>query len=365
MDVKPCKLTQKKIKPFLIFFCLAALLTACQPEKGIDGIHVNYTNGVAISLGFESDYDPVEIKLFVSGEIETPVLGKIGISEKGYEFTPAIPFRPGQTYEIRRSTEKLDSFVIKAYPGSGKPRVVQMYPSRDSVPENLLKIYIQFSMPMQEVGNALDFIRVTDKSEGKPVAVFLPLESELWNTEHDLLTLWLDPGRIKTGLIPNMTLGLPLTAGHTYSIEIAKEWKSATGLPLEEAYEKVYHVGKKDMARPDIIRWGLQVPLANSREPLQLSFPESLDAFLLMESLSIHNDEGRHIEGTYQLDPLETSITYFPLNRWHKGDYIILVDSRLEDLAGNNLARLFDEELEGENSIPTDTEPIKLVFTLN
>ena len=41
---------------------------------------------------------------------------------------------------------------------------------------------------------------------------FLDLQPELWNAEGTVLTLWLDPGRIKRDLIPNKELGIPLKA---------------------------------------------------------------------------------------------------------------------------------------------------------
>jgi hypothetical protein len=259
----------------------------------------------------------------------------------------------------------LKSFTIQAVKGSIMPEVVKIYPSTDKVPENLLKIYIQFSLPMQEVGNALDFIRVTDESDGKTVDIFLRLESELWNKEHDLLTLWLDPGRIKTGLIPNMSQGLPLTAGHTYTVDILTDWKSANGQRLEEAYKKTFHVGQKDTIRPDPGNWDLQLPRADSREALELSFTENLDAILLRESLYFQDADGKDIAGFYQWDSLENSVKYVPFKNWHKGVYSLLVNSKLEDLAGNSLTRLFDEQLEEKAPVPGDTIATKRQFRIN
>ncbi len=365
MDVKTLhQLTLKKIKPSLVFFCFLAFLPACRQEHGIRNLVVHYHNGRAETLSFESDADPAGFRLIRSGEMETYLLGEMVSSGKAIEFIPAIPFQPGQSYEVHRDGQKIGGFIISDPTGKGSPEVLQFYPTTDSVPENLLKLYIQFSMPMQEVGHAVDFIQVRDKSEGQPVDIFLHLESELWNKEHNLLTLWLDPGRIKTGLIPNKAMGLPIKAGHSYSVRISPEWKSATGQPIGEGYQKTYYVGAGDRARPNPADWKLQPPKGNSKDPLKLSFPEPLDAILLPESFHLQDGEGRNIQITFQLGPHETSIELLPLNNWKKGSYTLLIDSILEDLAGNNISRLFDEELQGGNPDSRVSEVEQLDFTI-
>jgi hypothetical protein len=44
-----------------------------------------------------------------------------------------------------------------------------------------------------------------------------------------------------------------------------------------------------------------------------------------------------------------------PEEPWSTGNYLLKVDSKAEDLAGNNFIRLFEEDLSEENTtLPTD-----------
>ena len=81
-----------------------------------------------------------------------------------------------------------------------------IYPTQDTVPENLLKIYLQFSKPMRE-GQALRHIELLKNNRDTLPGVFLDLQPELWNVDRTTLTVWLDPGRIKRDLQPNGPIG--------------------------------------------------------------------------------------------------------------------------------------------------------------
>ena len=60
--------------------------------------------------------------------------------------------------------------------------------------------------------------------------VFLPPEPELWDARNATrLTMLLDPGRIKRGLVPNLEFGYPLVEGTTISIGIDAAFRDATG----------------------------------------------------------------------------------------------------------------------------------------
>ena len=88
-----------------------------------------------------------------------------------------------------------------------------MYPSTDELPVNQLKLYVHFSSPMSE-GWAARAVRVRRADNDEPLeGVFLAMEPELWDRERRRLTLLLDPGRIKRGLVPNAEAGYPLIQG--------------------------------------------------------------------------------------------------------------------------------------------------------
>ena len=101
-----------------------------------------------------------------------------------------------------------------------------IYPTAAELPVNLLRVYVHFSAPMSE-GWAARAIRVSREDTGETLDdVFLPPEPELWDPERKRLTMLLDPGRIKRGLVPNLEFGYPLVEGT--AVRIAIDPPSAT-----------------------------------------------------------------------------------------------------------------------------------------
>ena len=95
---------------------------------------------------------------------------------------------------------------------------LRIYPTTDSVPLNLLKMTLEFDHPMDK---SRSFDHLSFYSEGEELGLpFLDLQTELWNLERTRLTLWLDPGRIKQGLIPNERDGNPLKSERIYRFQL-------------------------------------------------------------------------------------------------------------------------------------------------
>ncbi|MEJ2113756.1 MAG: hypothetical protein P8X62_08730 [Flavobacteriaceae bacterium] len=167
-------------------------------------------------------------------------------------------------------------------------------------------MYFVFSKPMQEVNSALEYITVIDETKNEEISVFLELQTELWNKDHTQLTLWLDPGRIKTDLIPNKNLGLPITKGHGYRINVSKEFEDAQGNMLIDNYSKTIFVGNRDSQLPNLINWMLKSPEANTLNELIIDFGESLDFALATETVSIINSDNKIVDGNFILSNNES-----------------------------------------------------------
>ncbi|WP_281540276.1 hypothetical protein [Maribacter aestuarii] len=348
MDVKHNYSIRKEIKVYLVFFCSIVAASCGQADK-VTIEQVDYENERAIGVTFTTKIDVEKIRFFVGEESQTSVIGVIVGSEDKYTFTPAIAFTPGQTYTIRKKdTQVLASFKIPARTNRKVAELLAIYPKGDTVPENLLKMYFEFAQPMQEIGNALDFISVTNETDGTEIKPFLRLESELWNKERTVLTLWLDPGRIKTDLIPNRERGLPLIAGHSYVITIDSVWKSRDGASLDKKYTKTFYVGPRDDKQPKIKEWQLHIDDTDSIQKLSVDFGEPLDAFLAKETIGIYDPTGTVIKGEFNLEKNGSNLVFTPIEKWLSGTYELVIQSRLEDLAGNNLNRLFDTDLNKE-----------------
>ncbi len=218
---------------------------------------------------------------------------------------------------------------------------------------------------MQHVGNALEFITVYNTTEDKAESIFLPLETELWNRQHDRLTLWLDPGRIKTNLIPNREQGLPLKKGNVYTITVDKKWKTAEGQELNKTYLKQWRVITPDTLKPDVKNWKVDAPVSNSDKALAIHFNEPLDHELAQESIGIHSSNGKPIPGDWELNKWGTTLRFTPSSSWKKGNYEIVVNPKLEDFAGNNLNRLFDENLGNTSKVVGEQNDYRIDFTID
>jgi len=213
---------------------------------------------------------------------------------------------------------------------------------------NLLKMYVHFSAPMS-FGEAYQHIHLrTASGELVPDAILEVLE-ELWDPERRRLTLLFDPGRIKRDLEPNLTLGLPLRDGESYVLEIDEGWRDGSGRPLAEGFSKTFSVEAADRASPDTDTWVVRAPAAGSRGPLEIVFPEPMDRALLDRLITVSTDpedrRGERVEGRIEVTDHETVWRLILDRPWGAGSYVIDVNANLEDLAGNNLASLFDVDL--------------------
>ena len=76
---------------------------------------------------------------------------------------------------------------------------------------------------------------------------FLNLDVEFWSADYRRYTVFLDPGRVKRGILPNEIFGRALVAGRRYTISVDAAWRDANGKPLEAPFTHVLHGGT---ARP-------------------------------------------------------------------------------------------------------------------
>jgi hypothetical protein len=251
-------------------------------------------------------------------------------------------------YEIVFKNKVVGNIKVPGASAANASEVLAIYPSIDTLPENLLKIYIRFSKPMRE-GQSLKNIALLDHNNDTVPNVFLDLQPELWNKERTVLTVWLDPGRIKRELIPNQQLGNPLKRGENYTITVSNNWKDELALPLSKAYKKQFVVASRDSMSPDPANWKVSPPKAGTTQPLELIFSEPLDNFLLAEAIQIVTKDKVTIAGQIKADDNERKLFFTPAEKWQAGNYQVRVESILEDVAGNNLNRLFDRDIRVKN----------------
>lgn len=225
---------------------------------------------------------------------------------------------------------------------------VEIFPSAEVLPANHLKFYIHFPEPMRQ-GVFLEYCTLLDERGGPVAEPFR--ETELWSADRRRLTLWLHPGRQKTGVNLNVDLGPVLEPQHRYTLQISGAWPTGRGAPLGADARKIFQTAERQTSRLDPARWKIVAPAAGTKQPLVIHFPAPLDHALLGRCLVVR--QGRiPVEGRQWAKDHETVWAFEPSASWGAGDYFIRVQSILEDLAGNSLARPFEVDLQARPEDP-------------
>ena len=109
-------------------------------------------------------------------------------------------------------------------------------------------------------------------------------------------------------------------------------------------------------------------PGAAGRDPLRVTFDESLDYALLHRLVWIEDSAGEPIEGSIEVGAAERTWAFVPESPWQAGAYVLRVGRRLEDLAGNRVGRPFEVDVTAQGAEATpraeDETPAKLPFTI-
>ena len=334
----------------LIFFASVALSSCDQNKSNEIAIIWRDSQAVGISVpdnlldGLTADSLRSAFRVSLDNQNKAPILGETAFDDDKLVFTPVIPLSRGLRYEIFLGDKLLGKITVPRINAKDAPQVVSSYPTADTLPENLLKIYFLFSHPMRE-GVSLQHIWLLNDRNDTLQNVFLPLQPELWNKERNTLTIWLDPGRIKRDLIPNQEMGNPLVKGERYTLVVEPGWKDTRGLHLSTTYTRKFIVSSRDSLSPDIDQWTLDLPVSETREPLVVNTIEPMDYFLLQETLAIVDENRNKVEAAIKINSRESTVNIIPDKAWKPGRYRLQVSSYLEDLAGNNLNKVFDRDI--------------------
>jgi hypothetical protein len=297
----------------LAFFSLLAL-SACQKQEAT--IELRWKDqratGISIPKQLISAANDPSIKVVLANGNKRAILGKFSAENSGLLFEPLIPLTPGLSYHILENNQLIGQVIVPLNPNEKAPELVAIYPLLDTLPENLLKLYVHFSKPMRS-GESLQFIHLLDKKQDTLRNVFLNLQPELWDTTGTVLTLWLDPGRIKRGLTLNRALGNPLKMNETYHLVVSAAWKGQNGLNLAQTYRKTFVAGKRDELAPDLKQWQLQLPKVGTTALLWVKTQESLDHYLLSESIGIVDQNNIPVKGEIRLGKKDDQVVFFPV----------------------------------------------------
>jgi hypothetical protein len=303
-----------------------------------------------------------------------PMAGRAGIDGDGVWFVPRFGFVPGTSYTVfvepaspGASPEGTTSATTMVYPGrapAGRTSVTAIYPSAGAIPYNQLRLYLQFSAAMSE-GAAAGHVHLLDDASGHELEnALLPMEPELWDRERRRLTILLDPGRLKRGLRPHRLAGYPLQPGGAVRVVVHPDLRDAGGHRLRGQFEHRYQVGPDVREHVTPGRWHLTPPAPGTRQPVVVDFDRPLDHGLLGWCLTVTTGAGRPLAGSAAAGQEERSWAFIPTSPWVSGLYHLMVDPRLEDLAGNSVARVFDRDLRLPQDDPRPARPVRRPFAV-
>jgi hypothetical protein len=275
-----------------------------------------------------------------------PLLGTYSLDQGTLFFHPSYPIATGVRYRAvfhppgGASVEK--SFDGPAKETTPLARVARVYPSGDVLPSNQLRVYIYFSAPMSR-GAAAQYIHVLDE-KGKTLqgveSVFLRSQ-ELWDPALQRLTMTFDPGRIKRGLTSNEGIGPPITEGKQFTLVIDREWPDARGVRMEEGFRKTFLGGPAQRTPPDPKQWRVTASKSGTKDAVVVSFPNAMNFPLLQRMIQVSGPQG-NVNGVVNIGMHETEWRFTPREAWTAGDYRLIVNTGIEDLAGNHIGQPFD-----------------------
>lgn len=240
------------------------------------------------------------------------------------------------------------------------PTITAIYPSGDTLPENLLRMYVRFSDPMKTVGN-LENIRIVDRQGKEVKGSIFNNAYELWDESQKQLTLIFDPARVKTGLRVNETLGRALKPHQAYQL-IIENLETVEHIKLA-TYVKNFYVTLTDDTRPNTTKWNIYTPEVGSSNPLTVTLREPADWMSLLHRIRIVNEKDEYITGSIKIRRQEKEWVFTPDKKWKSGNYFMHINARFADPCGNNLNGLFDHK-SGTLRFKSEDEIIKIPFSL-
>jgi hypothetical protein len=316
-------------------------------EISLDGPEAR---AVASRLEAKDVARPLNVYVLTSqGEpAKTPLDGSLTLEGTSLRFQARFPLEPGLSYRavyqpMRPAAAKTLTQTFRVPKGASAPatKITAVYPTQNVLPENQLKFYLHFSAPMSR-GEVYRRVHLLNEKGHAIDLPFLELEQELWDQRQQRITLLFDPGRIKRGLKPREEAGPVLEEGKKYTFVIDADWPDAGGNPLASGFRKSFRAGPPDDQIVDLAKWKINAPPAGSKKSVIIDFPKAMDQALAERLIWIETMDGKRVDGTSSLVEQEHRWEFRPQANWSAGNYRVAIDSTIEDLAGNSIAKPFE-----------------------
>jgi hypothetical protein len=324
--------------------------SAAKAFVAVDGFSSSELSSLS-SASFTQEQWQSLIRVTVDGPAAPdPIVGIYRVTETTVDFVPMFPFDPGRGYAVDIDPSKLPTpraaaafRTVVAIPGevrSPTTTVSRMLPSAPVLPENLLRIYLEFSAPMSRE-HGRDFLKLVDDKGVEVKDAFLALDVNFWSPDGRRYTVLLDPGRVKRGILPNDQFGRALKPGRKFALVVDPKWRDDNGQPLAAPFRREFLAGPAEMSMIRLADWKVHAPSSTVHGPLKVQFPRPLDHGLLQRALGVDRD-GKPVPGDITIGANETEWQFTPKSPWIDGRYELVVLSILEDPMGNQIGRAFD-----------------------
>lgn len=232
-----------------------------------------------------------------------------------------------------------------------QPEVVNIFPTSDTLPVNIIRFYVEFSKPMQEMG-IYNHIHITNEKGNKLDKVFYEHGVEFWNADRTKVTLIIDPARVKQGLIAFNQLGRHFEENQTYHLVVDSLLLDFNNQSLKSSKKKTFVTSKEDFKTPDPKNWKIGNVKPSTSEPLIIIFDDKTDHISALESMIIIQNQEK-INGRWKMIN-DTTVQFTPDKKWNSGVYTIKVHSSFEDLVANSIYEIFDHKVGlSKEEVPT------------
>jgi hypothetical protein len=328
----------------LLSFLTLSIALALDPAAPPIQINQNSLSGF-FPLSYPSDLTVYELGS------KQPLFGSVTKRHGTLTFVPTVPFIEGTTYRIEHKVGNgtTAQFQVTLERKDFVQTFVSLSPDASSLPANTLKLYLDFTEPMEH-GVFLIHTKLWKQSGQEVTGAFR--ESELWSPDGKRLTLMFHPGRQKTGVNLNVDEGPVLIAGESYQLTISGRWRTVKGDFIGIDGKFHFAATAADHSQPDPEKWQLKAPKAGTREPLQIITDELFEPQIFQRALKLN------LAGTAQTELLPTDLiswTFTPEKPWQPGRHEINIDPELEDLAGNSIAKPFEIDLTAPKPVAKTT----------
>jgi len=322
----------------LLAVTVGTALAGLPPTAGLDEgkifvTRVGLGSGLRVVVG-EGTEEEIATRPAMAGEWST--------SGQSAVFAPKYPLKPGLKYRVLGAGKLLEVQVPPTFPDKATA-VTHIYPTATELPENVLRFYIAFNRPMPR-GDVYQHVSLYTESGKKDVQPFVELDAELWNADQTLLTLLIDPGRIKKEVKPRIDLGPVFRQGTRYTMVVSGTWPTLDGTPLGKDIRKPISVVAPVAEGIDPKAWKVSAP-ADEASPLTVAFDRTMDHPILLRALTVLRPDGKPVAGKAETTNDDRGWSFRPTARWAPGTYNLRVDTILEDVSGNRLGRPFEIDL--------------------